>query len=251
MSKAKRIKQEIDVEELKKEAITQGDEGPKLSDEFVQQFMPMVEAISANIIGGGKVPPGTEFNDLVSWGIEGLIKAFNNFKANKGSQFKTYAYYRVRGEIFDKIRSEWRYRNPTEHKEIRKRAQEKIAAFAKDALDNIEQSNGSPEVKQRAVESMVENTGVLGLMSLENVDIVSDKEGTKNPEQEFIDESESVLWDEIHHLDDDERMIIELFYVRGLKQKEIAEKMNISRSTICRMHMKILDKLRHRLKGKI
>jgi DNA-directed RNA polymerase specialized sigma subunit len=38
-----------------------------------------------------------------------------------------------------------------------------------------------------------------------------------------------------------------MFYVHGLKQKEIAEKMNQSRSRVCRIHMKVLEKLRRRL----
>ncbi|MSR89096.1 MAG: sigma-70 family RNA polymerase sigma factor [Candidatus Margulisbacteria bacterium] len=221
----------------------------QLSDAFVKEYLSMIEAIAANVVGSGKMPPGIEFADLVSWGVEGLIKAYHNFDETKGSQLKTYAFYRIRGEIFDKIRTEWRYRNPNEYKSQRAINKERIADLAEAALDQLEQC--SPDKIKEGLDRIVENSAVVCLMSLENIDIVSEMEGTKDPQLEHFDEKSNTLWEEIHTLDDEEQKLVELFYVHGFKQKEIAKQLNLSRSTISRMHMKILEKLRKKLKGKI
>lgn len=206
----------------------------------------MIEAIVAGISGSGRIPPGLEFDDLVSWGIEGLIKAHRNFNPDKGSQFKTYAYYRIKGEVLDKIRVEWRYRNPNDYNEYKRRVRERIADVTEEALDTEERQGG--QGSDEFVYNLVSNSAMVCLMSYENLEIPSEVQGTRDPEIEYIDGKETVLWDEINDLEEDEKRLIEMFYVHGYKQKEIAEKLNCSRSTICRMHMKVLEKLKHRLK---
>ena len=228
---------------LKQQEILQDQEKNKISDEFVKDHMSIVEAIASNIVAGGKVPPGIDFGDLVSWGIEGLIKAKKNFKPEKGAQFKSYAFYRVRGEILDCIRREWQYRNPSEYTSYRKKLQEKIAELAENQLDEAEKSNAN-DVNWTG---FLENTSMAYLITLDEIDVVSEKEGTKNPEIEHVHENRSMLLEEIDKLEADEKNIIELFYHEGLKQVDISERLNYSKSKVCRIHMQALEKLRRRL----
>ncbi len=238
-------KQPINIEDLKRKEAISSKLPSELTDEFMKDHLPMVEALAANIIASGKVPPGMDFNDLVAWGVEGLIKAFRNYRTDKGSQFKTYAYYRIRGEMFDQIRIEWRYRNPNDYQEYRKKSQEQIADFAEAALDDFESSQGNPE---GYVNRLITNSAVMCLMSLDSMEVASESEGTRNPEIKHIDQKQDILWEEIRKLEQDEQRIIEMFYIHDMKQKEIAEHLGISRSSICRIHMKILEKLKGRLK---
>ena len=53
-----------------------------------------------------------------------------------------------------------------------------------------------------------------------------------------------VLGDAILELDDDEQNLVDLFYNKGYKQNEISKILNFSKSKVCRMHMKILSKLK-------
>src|SRR5690554_8199565 len=50
------------------------------------------------------VPPFIEEEDLVSYGIIGLIDAINKYNYRRGIKFKTYASRRIRGEIIDHLR---------------------------------------------------------------------------------------------------------------------------------------------------
>ncbi len=234
---------DVNISQLHQEELRKKHEAGSVSNEFVQEHMSMVESISSTILGMGKVPPCIEFDDLISWGIEGLIKAKKNFKGDKGAQFKTYAYYRIRGEILDKIRSEWQHRNPGDYDEYRKRVQGRIADMAIDQLENTDVDSSI----QSTVHSVIESSGMVFMISAEDYDLESEKKGTKNPEVEQVDESPGVLWEEIKSLTSEEQEILDMFYVRGLKQVEIADRLNYSRSKVCRLHMQVLSKLRNRL----
>ncbi|MFA5879542.1 MAG: sigma-70 family RNA polymerase sigma factor [Candidatus Margulisiibacteriota bacterium] len=248
--------QEINIVELqKKEVFLKTRKEPKISEQFIVEHISTVESIASMIISGSKTPPGVTYHDLVSWGVEGLIKAKNNFNADKGTQFKTYAYYRIRGEILDKLRQEWYYRNPTDYKQQQEKIQRRIAEVTEEALGS--DTVGSIREIEGKVNDLIANSAVVYLLSLEDIDSVSKIEGTGgDPAIEVIeevdrDESHSLLWEEINRLTKEERKLVELFYLKDQKQKEIAKIMNLSRSKVCRMHMKILERLRRRLEKRL
>jgi RNA polymerase sigma factor FliA len=238
----KNLKQNININHLQHQDAVQKQEQDKIPEEVVKENMSIVEILASNIMARGSLPVGIDFDDLVSWGFEGLIKAYRNFKPDKGSKFKTYAYYRIRGEIFDKIRREWQYRNPNDYYEYRKKIRERIVSVTEEALKDDD--GNTKETTENKVESIVANSSVVCLLSLESIGEIESKPIN------LIDvetENQSMLWEEIRSLEPQEQEIIELFYINNFKQKEIAEKLNCSRSKICRIHMRILEKLRRRL----
>ncbi len=204
----------------------------------------MVQATASTIRSKGSLPPGIEYEDLISWGVEGLIKAKKNFKENSGSQFKTYAFYRIRGEILDKIRAEWQYRNPSDYESHRRELRKKIVEFAEEQLENME---GDPGTLDEKLNKLINNSAMAYLMTKTDINIVSEKEGTRNPEIEYVDKSQEELLEEINNLEPEEKEIIELFYFQDLKQIEIAKKLKYSKSKICRLHSHVLSKLKMRL----
>ena len=58
-----------------------------------------------------------------------------------------------------------------------------------------------------------------------------------------------MLWKHIKGLEKDEEILVELLYIQGLKQNEVAEKMSMSKSKICRLHQKVLSKLRKKVEA--
>ena len=47
-----------------------------------------------------------ELDDLISWGAIGLLEAFDRFDAGRGIKFSTYAEYRIRGAMYDALRTQ-------------------------------------------------------------------------------------------------------------------------------------------------
>lgn len=218
-----------------------------LDDAFVEEHRAMIEGVAAQIRNKGSAPSVIEFGDLVSFGMEGLMKAHRNFRPDKGSTFKTYAYYRIKGEMYDRIRSEWQYRNPGDYADYRRRIQDRIADVVEEAIIDFDSAPVSGDVEGRFLDLLSDSA----MVSLMSIDVIGDIEGAKDIAMEGIDNIDDALWEEIKSLDATEQQFIELFYINGIKQKEIADQMNQSRSKICRLHMRILEKLRKRLKKRM
>ena len=70
----------------------------------IEAYMPLVNSIASMVSGKG-LPPNVDYNDLVSDGTVGLMKAWENFDPNRGVKFETYASYRIRGEILDGLKN--------------------------------------------------------------------------------------------------------------------------------------------------
>ena len=85
-------------------------------------------------------------------------------------------------------------------------------------------------------------------LSNEINNVVASQKGMGNPEVEKVDQNYDELWSEINTLDHIEIELIKLFYVNGMKQKEIAKHLDLSQSKVCRIHLKVLKKLKFRLK---
>ena len=77
--------------------------------------------------------------------------------------------------------------------------------------------------------------------------MVSENKGMKNPEVEMVDETYDELWKEIKCFSEQEKSILELFYISGLKQKDVAKHLNMSNSRVSRMHANLIKKLKQRL----
>ena len=76
---------------------------PALRDAFIRQYMPLVKYVAGKVSVG--MPGSVEFDDLVGFGQFGLLDAINKFDPEKNVKFKTYAVTRIRGAIFDELRS--------------------------------------------------------------------------------------------------------------------------------------------------
>ena len=213
-------------------------------EKIVKEHIGLVKSIAGKYYHSGKVPSCIDFDDLISWGIEGLIKAKKSFNIELKTKFSTYAYYRIKGEIADSVREEWNNRMPKEYFEKRKKLQESLSSVIEDSMDNSDKSG------EKKLDEAIHFASLVHYLSNDD-NIISDKKGMKDPEEELIDNSYDELWEEIKCLEYPENNIIELFYIHGLKQNDIARRLNISSSKVCRLHMNILSKLKTKLKGSI
>ena len=75
-----------------------------LRDTLIIQYI----YLTKYVVGRVKValPPTFSYEDISSYGVEGLIDAVEKFSKRMGARFETYALIRIRGNIIDKIRSQ-------------------------------------------------------------------------------------------------------------------------------------------------
>ena len=72
-------------------------------EEILRRHLPLVRRVVQRL--AARKPPHIEIDDLVSWGIVGLLDAIGKYDPRKEASFPTYAQFRIRGAILDHLRS--------------------------------------------------------------------------------------------------------------------------------------------------
>jgi len=228
----------------------------------MEAYLPLVHSIAAMISGKG-LPPNIDYNDLVSDGMIGLMKAWDNFDPKRGVKFETYASYRIRGEILDGLK----YYNPVPYRiqvMIRDLAKKGYSAILKtDGKDQgisakdaklLEKKKLTEEEFKSAVskiQKIVSASALMYLVSLEQAGESSEVQvsGERTPVEELESSDLKVRLDnEIKDLPKLERTALEQFFKKGLSQKQIAKENRLSRSKVNRLIARGINRLKEKLR---
>ncbi|MBE5812651.1 MAG: FliA/WhiG family RNA polymerase sigma factor [Clostridiales bacterium] len=226
----------------------------ELKEELILKYAPLVKFVAGRIgiYFGGNV----EYEDLVSYGIFGLIDAIDKFDLDKGVKFRTYASLRIRGAIIDSVRNlDWIPRSLRQKsKELEKLYSDLENELGRSATDEDVASKLGISVEEFG--KMLTDINISSLISLDeyfeqNYDHgISPKDTSKETQPEgFVEKNEikTILGKSIDMLPEKEKMVVTLYYYEELTLKEISVIMNVSESRISQLHTKAIM----RLKGKL
>ena len=208
--------------------------------ELVDEYYYVIETVASILVSKKKMPPTVDYNDLLSIGFQGLVKAIRGFKSDKDAQLKTYANIRVRGEMLDFIRKEWRSKASHQHTKMI----DDVKARVSQVMNNeIDKSSGKISVK-----NLLSSMTTSYVMSLE---AVMDQYGDNVQDQSVSNQKQVEDQDEYDYLNQivlglakDDQNFIDMFYRKGLSQKEISIRLNVSEATVSRSHNRIIGKLK-------
>jgi RNA polymerase sigma factor for flagellar operon FliA len=223
----------------------------------VEAYMPLVHSIASMVSGKG-LPPNIEYDDLVSDGTIGLMKAWENFDPKRGVKFETYSSYRIRGEILDGLKNY----NPVPYRVqvmVRDLAKRGVSAVV-GSKDNKEEKLlekkelSEDEFKQalKRIKKIVSASALMYLLSVEEmsaagVEAQVSTEVTPSSEIEFA-ELKGRIRAAVQGLPPLQREVVELFFHKGINQKTIAEKLKLSRPKVCRLINKAIKILKSKVK---
>lgn len=199
-----------------------------------------------------------EYEDLVSYGIFGLIDAIDKFDMAKNVKFETYASLRIRGEILDQIRKmDWIPRTVRQRQRKMDEAIKQIEMrTGKTATDEqLAQELGLSEEELNSWQSQMMVTNVVSLNEFEEngsgpeaMMDTSQKSHFAQPEEVVeAEELKIVLAEALELLTEKERRVIELYYYEELTLKEISRILEVSESRVSQLHTKGLLKMRKKM----
>jgi RNA polymerase sigma factor for flagellar operon FliA len=199
-----------------------------------------------------KLPPQYELDDLISYGQVGLAEAAREFDPDRGSQFSTFAYYRIRGSIYDGVsKMTWFGRAARQKVRCEQRANEILQV---DADENAKPENRTLDEDACWFRDLSRTLAVVYMASFGPT-------GENNEENAFVDPNslpqQSVIDDEtVHRLHEriaalpaEESKFIRAMYFEGQTIQQAGELIGISKSWACRLHQKILKRLAHSLQS--
>lgn len=179
--------------------------------------------------------------DLRQAGYEGLLKALERFKTDRGTTFSTYATHCIIGEIRHDLRDNGPFKVP----EVLKNLQLRIVQ----ATEEMAQLNGTmPTQKEIAHKVNVTEEGIfeamqVGCVSLDEIDITRVKslryESFKLPIEDKI-----TLEMSLKKIDNLQKKVIYLIYYEGLTQEEVAKQLGLNQRKVSRLLKSGLSEMR-------
>ncbi len=224
----------------------------ELKKNIIEQYLNLVKIISGKLYN--YYASNIEFDDLMGYGVIGLIDAIDKFDYRKNIKFETYASIRIRGSIIDQIRNlDWIPRS------IRQKSR-----LLKDAYDVVEMKLGREpknfEIAEhmgktlKEIDDLISETSIYNILSIEDDFNESYKMQLRDntlegSPEDFTLHNDSILELEksIESLSEREQLIINLYYYENITYKEIGEVLNISESRVSQIHSKAIMKMKKQL----
>jgi RNA polymerase sigma factor for flagellar operon FliA len=224
-----------------------------IKEELVKKYIPLVKYIASRVIIGKT--KYIEYEDLVSYGMLGLMDAINKFDETRGMKFSTYASIRIKGSMIDELRK---------NSPISKGAMDKLNRY-NEAIERLQKKLGREpsdaeiaNLLKISIKEMMEIENYINYISIvsledlifseeDDIPLIGTIEDNKSPSPEkSLEEKEQLeyLAKAIELLNEKDKTVLSLYYYEGLTLKEIGKVLSVSESRVCQLHGRAIVHLR-------
>jgi RNA polymerase sigma factor for flagellar operon FliA len=228
-----------------------------LRNQLIVYYSPFVKYVAGRVLSG--LPRHFDEEDLVSYGIIGLIDAIERFEPDRNLRFETYAIPRIKGAIIDELRSiDWVPRSVrTKARAVEQAVTHLEATLRRTPRDvevaaELEMSVGDFHKALRKISSV-------GVMALDEVLRGGDRserstlgetlpDSGRGPVDTFeAKEAKEGLVAAVAGMPERERTVLMMYYYDNLTLTEIGQVLGVTESRVCQIHTKALRQLRSKL----
>lgn len=227
-----------------------------LREKIILEYAPLVKVVAGRL--SMYLGYNVEYEDLVSYGIFGLIDAIDKFDYMKEVKFETYASLRIRGSILDQIRKmDWIPRTIRQkQKKIEGVIHEIEQETGRAASDEeIAQALGITDDEYLDWQSQMKVTGLVSLNEYMEQGSDVSQDYSRHTTAQFVSPEEhiekeeltKVLGEALEFLTEKEQKVITLYYYEELTLKEISNILEVSESRISQLHTRALQKMKKKM----
>jgi RNA polymerase sigma-B factor len=225
------------------------DRDPAIREELVRRYLPFAKNLALRYRGASE-----SFDDLLQVASLGLVNAIDRFDPDRGAPFTAFASPTILGELKRHFRDRvWTVRVP-------RGLHDRMAEVEKAIGELTVQLQRSPSVPEIAERLEVDPTDVLEVLeanhnrrplSLDRP--VGGEDSEESPAAEWVGDEDSgyelvedklALEGALPHLDERERLVLQLRFVEDLTQSQIAERIGHSQMHVSRILRRTLERIR-------
>ena len=232
-----------------------------IRDRLILTYAPLVKYVAGRL--GSGLPAHVDENDLVSYGLLGLIGAIERFDPDRDIKFETYAIARIKGSIIDELRAlDWVPRS------VRSRARDIERAIAdlertlhraptdeeiagKLGLTTDELDDSLSEIGRSSIAALDElwTISSSGGDQVALIDTIEDTHRPEPPAELAQPEHKEARGAANARLPEREKLVVTLYYNEELTLREIGEVLGVTESRVSQLHTKAILRLKARLAG--
>lgn len=215
----------------------------KKRDELIAQHMPYAASIASRVYQ--TISTVVEYDEVLCTARLGLLEAAKRYDIGVGVDFKTFAYYRIKGAIYDGLRKAgWIPR--TLYAKIK--FEEAANDYLQFMSDHADSRTATPpdEVVAETVNSLA-SIYIISLDSSDEIDI----EDKTTPSLESGAQFRQIrrhMRDAINSLPPIEKKLVKMYYFQNKTLEEVGEELNLSKSWTSRLHARALSLLLKKVK---
>jgi len=227
---------------------------PLIDNNQIAELLPLVHKVVQRVVT--YIKPPLSYEDLVSAGTVGLVRAARDYDPSHQARFKTYAYIRIRGAVLDELRN-WSFVPAGVDKQIRQTLQATMEITEQTGMNPTDaQLADKLEIPIDTLYQIFESARAKHFVSIDNshddappLGEFLAAAGAATP-HEYVEKGELVkeLAQAIARLEQKQRQIIILYYQQQLTMKQIAELFNITEPRVSQLHASALFSLSLKLR---
>lgn len=229
-------------------------QAPQRADDYVD----LVKRVAYNM--ARRLPARVDVRDLIGAGTIGLLDAMNKYDPTQNDNFEAYAEIRIRGAILDELRGlDWVPRSVRQKSHMIERATRALEGEL-GRTPSDEEMAGRLNVKLGDYFSLLNDVRSVTVLSLEDLLGGTGGPGASSalevPEDSAVEKlcrraTASAVAGAIEQLPERERLVLSLYYLEGLKLKDIGEILGVTESRVCQIHGHAINRLKGMLRDKV
>jgi RNA polymerase sigma factor for flagellar operon FliA len=211
-------------------------------EELVEKYTPLIRSIAGSL--RSRLSLFIEFDELMSYGRLGLLEAAKRFDYKLGVSFKTFAYYRIRGAMYDGLR---KMEVITRRKDPALKFEEAANQFLSGESSRTSSDARKPTIKEdiKELHGMISALVPIYFLASDAIDQLNQpQKGQSAEEHAIFSQEKTQIRSALRQLSKNEQSLIDYYYYQDMTLEEAAAKLGLSKSWASRLHAKALTKLK-------
>lgn len=216
---------------------------------LIEQHLPYAASIASKVMQ--TLSSSVDFDDVMCNARLGLLEAARKFDTSLNVDFKTFAYYRIKGAIYDGLRKTgWIPRSLYARIKFEQATNEYLQYMA-------EKTSATARVVGDEMSEMYDTVNSLASIYVISVD--ASEEGMEIEDKKNKDIEQSTEFQQVKHymkeaiesLPDKERKLVKMYYFQNKTLEEAGDDLGLSKSWVSRLHARALEILFKKINSRI
>lgn len=216
---------------------------------IVEQYLPYASSIASRVMQ--TLSSSVDFDDVMCNARLGLLEAAMKFDASLNVDFKTFAYYRIKGAIYDGLRKTgWIPRSLYARIKFEQATNEYLQYMS-------ERSSASARLVEGELSEVYDTVNSLASIYVISMDAgeegmeIEDKKNKDIEQSAEFQQIKQYMKEAIESLPDKERKLVKMYYFQNKTLEEAGSDLGLSKSWTSRLHARALEILFKKISGRV